>query len=320
MQDLVILRTSAVSASGQVLYDHYNGAGITWLAALLALGVWSLTSLMKAIGIFNFARKPHSAKVEAFLTGQLSDVLKVVRSHMSGTESFAASLASAQERLAALSVPKQANVVVTLLSQENQRMRRETSLLQKSLENTQSEIERLRAELASSNELALRDALTTLGNRQFFDETLDRALHEAKRCGQPLSLIMCDVDHFKQINDKYGHAVGDEILRIVGLTLSSGVRQRDATARIGGEEFAIILPDTALHVAAETAERLRSTLFSKTFTIRATGQQISRISASFGVVQRNSDEDASRLVRRADNLMYRAKNAGRNTVCWKPEN
>jgi diguanylate cyclase len=98
--------------------------------------------------------------------------------------------------------------------------------------------------------------------------------------------------------------------------LSSSARQRDGVARIGGEEFAIILPDTALHVAAETAERLRSKLSSKTFTIRATGQQISRISASFGVVQRNSDEDAYRLVRRADNLMYRAKSAGRNTVCW----
>jgi diguanylate cyclase (GGDEF)-like protein len=130
----------------------------------------------------------------------------------------------------------------------------------------------------------------------------------AARYGNPLSLIILDIDHFKSINDHYGHTIGDLVLIAVAQLVQDNIRASDLVARWGGEEFAVVAPDSPLSAAAGLAEKLRVVLASTSLLddIRVTG--------SFGTAQLGADEDLESLVRRADQALYRAKASGRNRV------
>jgi diguanylate cyclase (GGDEF)-like protein len=162
---------------------------------------------------------------------------------------------------------------------------------------------------AETRRLANTDALTALYNHRYFYHLLDTEVKRARRYGRALSLIMLDIDHFKQFNDRYGHLAGDEALRVLAQILRKNSRRVDTVARYGGEEFAIILPETDLSQAAVQAERLRAA---------ATEQQWpeGHLTISAGAATLTSEmtrvED---LVRDADRALYQAKAAGRNQVC-----
>lgn len=167
-------------------------------------------------------------------------------------------------------------------------------------------------EIDAVNKRASTDGLTGLVNRRAFDEHLKRLLNETDRFGQPLALILADIDHFKRINDTWGHEAGDEVLRGVAAKLSEGVRTVDVIARYGGEEIAILLPQTSVAGAADLADRLRGAVESR--PVKFKGEEIP-VTASFGVA---SYPDAVRasdgLFRAADRALYEAKSAGRNCV------
>ena len=161
--------------------------------------------------------------------------------------------------------------------------------------------------------LAQTDTLTGLGNRHFFTQKSERALIDAARAGQPASLVMFDLDHFKAINDTYGHGAGDWVLKQVGKTCSSHCRKVDYLGRIGGEEFAVLLHGLDLSAAARLAEECRSQLAQ--IDTRECGYSFV-VTASFGVSSTaQSGYDLSRLLSHADQMLYRAKNEGRNRVC-----
>lgn len=167
-------------------------------------------------------------------------------------------------------------------------------------------------DLAGVIKTASTDALTGLVNRRAFDERLNQLLNESERFGQPLALILADIDHFKRINDTWGHEAGDEVLRWVAKKLLEGVRTVDVCARYGGEEIAVLLPQTAMAGAADLADRLRHAVEAK--PVKFKGEEIS-VTVSLGVA---SYPDAVRvregLFRGADRALYEAKNAGRNCV------
>ncbi|MCK5789215.1 MAG: GGDEF domain-containing protein [Ketobacter sp.] len=160
--------------------------------------------------------------------------------------------------------------------------------------------------------LSVTDPLTKVHNRRYFDETLAREIERSSRTGQALSLILVDIDHFKQFNDLYGHLVGDDCLRLVAATLKEvASRSTDLVARYGGEEFAIVLPDTKQAEAYLVAERVRSKINQLNFIYK--GKRIP-ISASLGVVGRviASGEGGEAIIGAADKALYEAKNQGRN--------
>jgi diguanylate cyclase (GGDEF)-like protein len=158
---------------------------------------------------------------------------------------------------------------------------------------------------------SLTDPLTRLRNRRYFWQRLEAEIAAGEREGKPLSLIAVDLDRFKDINDRFGHPVGDLALEHAASLLREGVRKNDVACRTGGEEFAILCPGTDLAEAAQLAERLRVALESRPLPGQA--QPVS-LTASFGVAQRLPTANAAALMRAADEALYAAKRAGRNQV------
>ena len=162
--------------------------------------------------------------------------------------------------------------------------------------------------------MATHDELTKLNNRRYFNDKLDEYSHLAVRFGHKLSCIMADIDHFKKVNDTYGHQIGDLVLASFADLLKQVVRRTDILARYGGEEFVILLPNTSSKNAADLAERIRMQLESK--ELRYQGVRL-RITASFGVaVGEKSPELGESLVKSSDDKLYEAKESGRNRVCY----
>lgn len=171
-----------------------------------------------------------------------------------------------------------------------------------------------KAYLDTCEEQASTDHLTGLANRRRFERQLEREVARTARHGRPFSLITIDIDHFKRINDTYGHEAGDEAIKSLARVLQQGTRGIDLAARIGGEEFGVILTETSLPGAVEVAERLRMTL--KSVEIPPVGQ----IAASFGVAECPSHAETAReLLARADAALYEAKRDGRDRVARASE-
>jgi diguanylate cyclase (GGDEF)-like protein len=185
------------------------------------------------------------------------------------------------------------------------------------LQQAHQELATLNAELLEANralaQAAVTDGLTGLKNHRAFQEALHSAAQMAERLQQPMSLVMFDIDHFKQFNDRFGHPAGDELLRQVAQVLRESARAYDVAARYGGEEFALLLPNTTLEQAVQVAERLRQ-------QIRAIENRHAPVSASFGVATYRHGTPPATLVYEADAALYRAKRNGRDQVCvYQPE-
>ncbi len=182
----------------------------------------------------------------------------------------------------------------------------------------QTELASLRSELETLRALVHTDALTGLFNYRHFTRTLDLEMERSRRSGKPVALLMIDLDHFKRFNDTWGHEAGNMALRHVARLIQNTVRRLDIPCRYGGEEFAIILPDTSLHAACVLAERLRALVAGT--PVHWDGSAI-ELSCSIGVdVHTAADrDDAGGFVRRADAWLLQAKTQGRNRVCHPAE-
>lgn len=159
---------------------------------------------------------------------------------------------------------------------------------------------------------AITDDLTGLVNRRRFKEALEAEVERARRFGEPLAIILADLDDFKRINDLFGHQVGDVVLRSFADLLRSHVRDVDLAGRIGGEEFAILLPGTEASEAAMVAERMRDSLGG--LRLAASDGQAVHMTSSFGIAQLGTGDSADDLLRAADEALYRAKSEGKNRI------
>ena len=159
--------------------------------------------------------------------------------------------------------------------------------------------------------LAMHDVLTELPNRRFIQDELNRELARAKRNNSVFSLVLCDIDKFKQVNDDYGHDCGDQVLRYIADMLNGSVRKQDLVARWGGEEFLILLPDTPAQSAEHLAELVRYKLANHHYE---TENLTLRITASFGISELNCHKTINQALSEADEALYAAKRQGRNRV------
>lgn len=178
--------------------------------------------------------------------------------------------------------------------------------------------ERLRANYEHSLSMALTDSLTGVFNRRYVNAHLPRLLERAIDSHKPLSILLFDIDHFKVVNDSFGHAIGDEVLKEVSNRASRNLRTFDLVARLGGEEFIVILPDTDVDSAMSVAERLRNRIADSLFAVSAeVGEVPVTVSVGVAVGGRLGDTTEG-LIRRADEALYEAKRAGRNCVIADP--
>ncbi|MDR3471894.1 MAG: diguanylate cyclase, partial [Devosia sp.] len=176
--------------------------------------------------------------------------------------------------------------------------------------------ERNRAEQALRDVLqaeALHDPLTTLFNRRYLDQVMEREFSRAVRSGEPVSVIMGDIDHFKLVNDKFGHDCGDQVLQAIARQLASHIRKGDIACRYGGEEFTLLLPNTSLEIACERAERLCAVI--RDVSVSSNGQPIGQVTISFGVAAYPQHGDTpDKVLKAADEALLRAKREGRDRV------
>jgi diguanylate cyclase len=197
-----------------------------------------------------------------------------------------------------------------------------TRSLKTRLTESQEEIAALREEVIRARDVALLDSLTGLLNRRGFDQALADCLDELNgNADDPVAqpcLLMCDIDHFKQINDTYGHLFGDRVIRAVAQVIQNNVKGRDTAARYGGEEFIILLPDTPLAGALTLAEKLRYTIKHgriKRHHGDADEELPAKVTISIGVARHLPGESIAAFMERADKALYQAKRTGRDRVC-----
>lgn len=251
------------------------------------------------------------------LVNQAAEILKVIRVQIAAGDRFSSSLAEADKKLPMLTDPDKVRMIVKFLIAENAKMQQEASDLKQNLEQSQVQIEKLRTNLAEAEEVSVKDSLTSVSNRRGYDIAIAKAMAEATALRTPMSLVICDLDHFKKINDVHGHPVGDEVLKIFAGILAENVRFGDTVARYGGEEFVVILTMTDAAGAAKVAERMRSQMAARRLALTSNGETLGSVTASFGIAQYMHGDTAEALLARADAQLYSAKTGGRNRISFE---
>jgi diguanylate cyclase len=246
------------------------------------------------------------------LSGEIDKLTGLLRDAGENTASFGRTLKSAGGDLAADTADIKS--VVERLVATTRAIEQRNHALEGRLQSSMAEVSSLREKMEAVRKESLSDALTGLANRRCFDDRMREAAGAARREGKPLSLLIGDVDHFKKFNDTYGHATGDQVLKLVAQCFKQNVKGRDTAARFGGEEFCVILPETALPDAAKLAEQIRASVESKKIVKRSTGESLGSITLSLGAAQWKADEEIADLINRADACLYAAKRGGRNRV------
>jgi diguanylate cyclase len=253
-------------------------------------------------------------KVGARVIGEIDDVMKLLSEALGMSAVYDASLSGATERLAKAKSSDQVKEIAETLIRATREMRETNKALEDRLTLSKNEISNLQQSLEAIRAESLTDPLTGLGNRKYFDRMIGMAVQNAFATGEPLSLLMFDIDHFKSFNDSYGHLTGDQVLRLVGLSLKQTIKGQDITARYGGEEFAVVLPSTALRQALTVADHIRRAVMAKELKKKSTGEILGRVTISVGVSMLKSGDDTYSLIERADACLYAAKRNGRNRV------
>ncbi|MET3925282.1 GGDEF domain-containing protein [Devosia sp. 2618] len=250
---------------------------------------------------------------------RIGAVHKAIDSAMSTAQAYSGSLDAASDVLDGEMSASAIKALTSTLLAETRRMQENNHALESQLAASRDDIASLQRDLDHVRRESMLDPLTKIANRKSFDEGMENAIAEAKADGTPLSLMIVDIDHFKNFNDTYGHQTGDQVLRLVAMTLKSNIKGKDLAARYGGEEFVAILPSTDVEGAVIVAENVRSAIQAKELLKRSTNEKLGRITASFGVAAFRPNDTASSLIERADRCLYAAKHAGRNRVLSEKE-
>lgn len=252
------------------------------------------------------------------LSGEIARVQAVVGAANGQVARYGAALDGASAELASGSAEDVAAIVQRLRA-ETVRMQKVNGELEANLLASRRQVDELQANLTAIRQDSLTDALTGVANRKHFDRSLVELSTAAESSRKPFTLMMCDVDHFKSFNDRYGHQTGDQVLRLVAGAIKAAVKGSDLAARYGGEEFAVLLPETTLAQAAPIADKVRVAVMGKELVKRSTGERLGRVTISIGVAQWCPGDSPSSLIERSDEALYAAKRGGRNRVVTEDE-
>jgi diguanylate cyclase len=260
--------------------------------------------------------KQHLEKLRAELRTLVTETISDVTQAKAQAEQSADTLTAQSTRLEQGPTLAEVRRVLGEVVGETRNIAHNSHLLKDMLNDTRREVEALRDELEHTRQQVTTDALTGLKNRRAFDAAFQQAVEHPNPSAAPLTLLLVDIDLFKKVNDTYGHLIGDRVIRYVGSILSANIKGKDTVARIGGEEFAILLPDTPLANAARVGEALRNAVEHSRLRIAGLGTAsgIGGVTISIGITSYHQGEAYDDFMGRADQALYFSKNNGRNRV------
>ncbi|MCF6249321.1 MAG: GGDEF domain-containing protein, partial [Desulfobacula sp.] len=191
--------------------------------------------------------------------------------------------------------------------------------LQTRMKISSEDLKQLQKELEKSQQEAQTDNLTNLINRRGLEKKFELERIRARQNAAPFSIIFIDIDHFKKVNDTFGHLVGDSLLKSIAKLLQSQLRKNDIAARFGGEEFLILLPETGIEGAKAVGQKIRGALSTKEWKIKDTGKSMGKVTVSMGIALYKFNESEKALIKRADDALYLAKQNGRDKIVSQDE-
>ena len=225
----------------------------------------------------------------------LRSVARLLQTHLSESDAFSERLHGASTRLAQHEILGAVNDIVMALIDDNREMRDKSVRPPQPARGVRAcRCCSLQNNLERSEEAGMRDVVTVIGNRRFFESAFAEELEKARRTGNDFCLALADLDRFKLVNDRFGHLVGDRLLRLFAEILVQNVRGQDRVARFGGEEFAVMLPGARLSEAIDAVERIRRVLESKQWTVEPTGERVGKVTVSFGVAKLRAERNRRR--------------------------
>jgi diguanylate cyclase len=252
--------------------------------------------------------------VNTKIIGEIDEVMALIDSAVGSATKHDANLDDVTKQLGRATDRDAVRGIIESLVQTTSAMKRDNQALEGRLKSSKQEITQLQQNLETVRNESLTDPLTTLANRKYFDEALAKTVADAAMSTEPMSLMLTDIDHFKSFNDTYGHLTGDQVLRLVAISVKQNVKGQDIAARYGGEEFAVVLPRTALREAITVADQIRRAVMGKELMKRSTGEHLGRVTLSIGVATHRRGDTVQSLIERADSCLYAAKRNGRNRV------
>jgi diguanylate cyclase len=244
---------------------------------------------------------------------EIESVIGIIRQGAASNDVYHASLSAVGDGISGYPSPEDLTGLVSRLVQDNRRMAETTRELSQGLSESQKQLETLNKELEEAQNHSLKDPLTAIANRRAFDKRLGENIASALKSGKKLCVAVADLDHFKKVNDTYGHLAGDAVLKMFAALITRNIKGQDMVARIGGEEFAIIPPQTEIIAAYNLLIRIKSVLKASDLVLED-GSHISGVTASFGVASLAAGMTATDLIQQADTYLYEAKNSGRDKV------
>jgi diguanylate cyclase len=254
----------------------------------------------------------------ALLNRELASVAEAIQKAKQSNEHYGETLAGAGKSLDEGPDAAALKLTIDSLSSATRRVQRENTTLEKKLAESAAEVTRLKEHLEQVRRDATTDALTNLANRKAFDEELGRACAEAHEKGEPLSLAVIDIDHFKTFNDTWGHQTGDQVIRYVSSVIGRLGPPPRFAARYGGEEFAMIFPRERGQEVIDTLEEIRIEVSSRILKRRSTNEDLGAVTVSAGFAEMLPGETLEALLERADAALYISKRTGRNRVSAAP--
>ncbi|MGE5338163.1 MAG: GGDEF domain-containing protein [Gemmatimonadota bacterium] len=253
-------------------------------------------------------------RVQAQLQRTLDEFGRLAQTAGTDAAKYSDSLQSYGDKLTPNMDAEALRGIVVALTAETARMQQSNAQLAEKLEANQRDVDELKSQLVSMKNESLLDPLTGLKNRRGFQKAVDEALAERPQGFAGCTLLMADIDHFKKVNDTHGHLLGDKVLQTVAHVLRSSVKGRDVAARFGGEEFAVLLPDTPVGGAASLAEQIRRTVAQGRIRRSDRSEAIGGVTISLGVAAYRERETLEQWIDRADQALYQSKQAGRDRV------
>jgi diguanylate cyclase len=254
---------------------------------------------------------------DSSLTAQkvLMDVLKVVNEFADETKSYNKDVDTYLEKVSQDFGESSVKDILKQIIEATVTLKQSSSTMTRKLEESKEEINDLKRNLQQVTNESQRDFLTGVFNRKTFERLVDDQIKQAQEKKTALCLLMIDIDHFKKFNDRFGHLLGDEVLKTVARTLMDILKGRDVVARFGGEEFIVTLPETPVEGAMKVAEMVRTSIASKQLKRKNTGETYGTITVSVGVALFRPETDTlPMLIKRADDALYQSKHNGRNKV------